>query len=144
MSQFPELARIDKFFQIFSPSGTITIRSPNVKQHEMPLSRQALDVPSQAACCFEFANYPKEPPLRLVSVPIIYRGNLLYIIQVGTSMDSVEQTLTRLMVVLLVSMPIAVLGRSPAAGSWPAEPCARSMRLRWPPNALPEEISPND
>src|SRR5690348_11020575 len=35
LSQFPELARIDKFFQIFSPSGTITIRSPNVKQHEL-------------------------------------------------------------------------------------------------------------
>lgn len=34
MSQFPELTRIDKFFQIFSPSGTITIRSPNMKQHE--------------------------------------------------------------------------------------------------------------
>lgn len=44
MSQFPELARIDKFFQIFSPSGTITIRSPNVKQHELPLSRRALEV----------------------------------------------------------------------------------------------------
>ena len=27
MNQFPELARIDKFFQIFSPSGTITLRS---------------------------------------------------------------------------------------------------------------------
>lgn len=27
LSQFPELTRIDKFFQIFSPSGTITIRS---------------------------------------------------------------------------------------------------------------------
>ena len=44
MSQFLELARIDKFFQIFSPSGTITIRSPNVKQHELPLSRRALEV----------------------------------------------------------------------------------------------------
>jgi heavy metal sensor kinase len=116
MSQFPELARIDKFFQIFSPSGTITIRSPNVKQHEMPLSRQALDVAISGRMLFEFAKYPKEPPLRLVSVPIIYRGNLLYIIQVGTSMDSVEQTLTRLMVVLLVSMPIAVAVS--LAGGW--------------------------
>jgi two-component system OmpR family sensor kinase len=43
LSQFPELTRIDKFFQIFSPSGTITIRSPNIKQHEVPLSRTALD-----------------------------------------------------------------------------------------------------
>ena len=41
LSQFPELARIDKFFQIFSPSGTITIRSPNIRQHEVPLSRTA-------------------------------------------------------------------------------------------------------
>ena len=44
MSQFPELARIDKFFQIFSPSGTITLRSPNIRQHEVPLSRHALNV----------------------------------------------------------------------------------------------------
>jgi len=116
MSQFPELARIDKFFQIFSPSGTITIRSPNMKQHEMPLSRQALEVAYSGRTLLEFAKYPKEPPLRLISVPIIYRGNLLYIIQVGTSMDSVEQTLNRLLLVLLVSMPIALAVS--LAGGW--------------------------
>jgi two-component system, OmpR family, sensor kinase len=116
MSQFPELARIDKFFQIFSPSGTITIRSPNMKQHEMPLSRQALEVAYSGHTLLEFAKYPKEPPLRLISVPIIYRGNLLYIIQVGTSMDSVEQTLNRLLLVLLVSMPIALAVS--LAGGW--------------------------
>jgi hypothetical protein len=55
MSQFPELARIDKFFQIFSPSGTITIRSPNMKQHEMPLSRQALEVAYTGRRLLEFA-----------------------------------------------------------------------------------------
>ncbi len=116
MSQFPELARIDKFFQIFSPSGTITIRSPNMKQHEMPLSRQALEVAYSGRSLLEFAKYPKEPPLRLISVPIIYRGSLLYIIQVGTSMDSVEETLNRLLLVLLVSMPIALAVS--LAGGW--------------------------
>jgi heavy metal sensor kinase len=116
MSQFPELARIDKFFQIFSPSGTITIRSPNVKQHELPLSRQALEVAFSGQTIFESAKYPKEPPLRLISVPIIYRGNLLYIVQVGTSMESVEQTLNRLLLVLLVMMPIALAVS--LAGGW--------------------------
>src|SRR5262249_52087078 len=116
MSQFPELARIDKFFQIFSPSGTITIRSPNVKQHELPLSRRALEVAFSGQTIFESAKYPKEPPLRLISVPIIFRGNLLYIIQVGTSMDSVEATLNRLLLVLLVSMPIVVAVS--LAGGW--------------------------
>lgn len=116
MSQFPELARIDKFFQIFSPSGTITIRSPNVKQHELPLSRQALEVAFSGRTIFESAKYPKEPPLRLISVPIIYRGNLLYIVQVGTSMESVEQTLNRLLLVLLVTMPVALAVS--LAGGW--------------------------
>ncbi len=116
MSQFPELARIDKFFQIFSPSGTITIRSPNVKQRELPLSRRALDVAFSGQTIFESAKYPKEPPLRLISVPIIYRGNLLYIVQVGTSMESVDQTLNRLLLVLLVSMPLALAVS--LAGGW--------------------------
>jgi len=116
MSQFPELARIDKFFQIFSPSGTITIRSPNVKQHELPLSRQALETAFAGRTIFESAKYPNEPPLRLISVPIIYRGNLLYIVQVGTSMESTEDTLRRFLVLLTVAIPIALAVS--LAGGW--------------------------
>lgn len=116
LSQFPELARIDKFFQIFSPSGTITIRSPNIKQHEVPLSRTALDAAFAGQSIFESAKYPKEPPLRLISVPIMYRGNLLYIVQVGTSMESVGETLQRFLVLLIVAIPIALAVS--LAGGW--------------------------
>lgn len=115
LSQFPELARIDKFFQIFSPSGTITIRSPNIKQHEVPLSRTALETTFNGRTILESAKYPNEPPLRLISVPIIYRGNLLYIVQVGTSMESIEEILRRFLILLIVAMPIA-LAVSLAAG----------------------------
>jgi two-component system, OmpR family, sensor kinase len=116
LSQFPELTRIDKFFQIFSPSGTITIRSPNIKQHEVPLSRTALDAAFAGQRIFESAKYPKEPPLRLISVPIMYRGNLLYIVQVGTSMESVGETLQRFLVLLVVAIPIALAVS--LAGGW--------------------------
>ena len=115
LSQFPELARIDKFFQIFSPSGTITIRSPNIRQHEVPLSRTALEATFKGQTILESARYPHEPPLRLISVPIIHRGNLLYIVQVGTSMESIEDTLRRFLILLIVAMPIA-LAVSLAAG----------------------------
>jgi heavy metal sensor kinase len=108
LSQFPELTRIDKFFQIFTPSGTITIRSPNIKQHEVPLSRIALETTFSGRMIFESAKYPNEPPLRLVSVPINYRGRLLYIVQVGTSMESIEDTLHRFLILLLVAMPVAL------------------------------------
>ena len=116
LSQFPELTRIDKFFQIFSPSGTITIRSPNIKQHEVPLSRTALDAAFAGHSIFESAKYPKEPPLRLISVPIVYQGNLLYIVQVGTSMESVGETLHRFLILLVVAIPIALAVS--LAGGW--------------------------
>ena len=106
LSQFPELARIDKFFQIFSPSGTITIRSPNIKQHDVPLSRIALQTTFNGQTILESAKYPNEPPLRLISVPINYRGRLLYIVQVGTSMESIEDTLDRFLILLLVAVPV--------------------------------------
>ena len=62
LSQFPELTRIDKFFQIFSPTGTITIRSPNIRQHDVPLSRPALEAAFTGSTVFESARYPNEPP----------------------------------------------------------------------------------
>ncbi|HNI69233.1 MAG TPA: HAMP domain-containing sensor histidine kinase, partial [Nitrospira sp.] len=58
---------------------------------------------------FESARHPNEPPLRLVSVPIIYRGSLLYIVQVGTTLEGVEETLRRFLLVLLVMAPIALV-----------------------------------
>lgn len=116
LSQFPELTRIDKFFQIFSPSGTITIRSPNIRQHDVPLSRHALELAFTGNTIFESARYPNEPPLRLVSVPIIYRGSLLYIVQVGTTLEGVEETLRRFLLVLLIMAPIALVVS--LAGGW--------------------------
>jgi two-component system, OmpR family, sensor kinase len=116
LSQFPELARIDKFFQIFSPSGTITISSPNIKHHDVPLSRTALETAFSGQSIFESAKYPNEPPLRVISVPITYQGNLLYIVQVGTSMETVGETLHRFLILLVVAIPIALAVS--LAGGW--------------------------
>jgi two-component system OmpR family sensor kinase len=116
LTQFPELTRIDKFFQIFTPSGTITIRSPNIKQHEFPLSRTALEATFNGQMIFESAKYPNEPPLRVISVPINYRGRLLYIVQVGASMESIEDILHRFLILLIVAIPIALAAS--LAGGW--------------------------
>ncbi len=107
-STFPELAVLDKFFQIFSPTGRITIQSPNVKSHDVPLSQDALQHAMKGDTTYESARFPGET-LRLVSVPILYQGNLLNIVQVGTSLKPVEHTLKRLLAVLLVLIPLALL-----------------------------------
>ncbi len=114
-AHFPELAVLDKFFQIFSPTGRITIQSPNVKSHDVPLSQTALKTAFEGGTTYESAQFPGEN-LRLISVPILYQGNLLNIVQVGTSLKPVEHTLKRLMGVLLVSIPVALLVS--LAGGW--------------------------
>ena len=46
----------------------------------------------------------------------MYRGNLLYIVQVGTSMESVGETLRRFLILLVVAIPIALTVS--LAGGW--------------------------
>src|SRR5574342_128339 len=67
---FPELAVLDKFFQIFGPGGTITIQSSNFKNYQIPLSQNALQSALTGQAVFESAKWRSEAPIRLLSVPI--------------------------------------------------------------------------
>lgn len=107
--KFPELAVIDKFFQILGPSGRTNIKSPNIKSRDIPLTPTALTAALGGKTTFESVRYPDESPLRLVSVPIISNGTLLNIVRVGTSLQPVEETLGRLLLVLLVTIPVGVI-----------------------------------
>ena len=115
-AQFPEVAVVDKFFQIFGPTGKVTIQSANIQTREIPLSRTALEAAFQGRKTFESAAFPEEVPVRLVSVPIIYDGTLVNIVRAGTSLQPVEETLHRLLIVMLISLPAALLVS--LAGGW--------------------------
>ncbi len=114
--EFPELAVLDKSFQIFTPGGTITIQSPNVGRRNIPLSRTALETALAGKATFESAQFPGEPPVRLLSVPIRRDGALVNILQVGTSLAAVEDVLRRLLLVLFLTVPIAIA--SALWGGW--------------------------
>jgi len=114
--QFPELALLENFFQIFSPTGKITIQSPNLKSRDIPLSRTALEQAFKGKTTLESVRFHGESPLRLISVPIIYEGTLINIVQVGTSLQPVEETLHRLLLILLVTVPVALMAA--LAGGW--------------------------
>jgi len=113
---FPELAVLDKFFQIFGPTGKITIQSVNLKRTDIPLSRTALQSAFDGKTTFESARLPGMAPIRLVSVPIRHGGTLVNILQVGTSLQPTEETLHRLLLILIATIPIALLVA--LAGGW--------------------------
>lgn len=113
---FPELATLDKFFQIFGPTGQITIQSPNIKSREIPLNRTALEAALAGQKTFESVRFSGEPPIRLISVPVRHGGTLVNIVRVGTSLQSLEETLHRLLIILLITMPLALLAS--LGGGW--------------------------
>lgn len=115
-AEFPELAVLDKFFQIFSPAGKISIQSFNVSRRDVPLSRTALQEALEGRATWESARFEEDPPIRILSVPIERGGVLVNILQVGTSLRGVEETLHRLLFVLLVSGPAALAVA--LAGGW--------------------------
>lgn len=115
-AEFPELAVLDKFYQIFSPTGVITIQSPHIKRHNIPLSRTALDASLAGQATLESARFRGESSIRLLSMPIRSGGQLVAIVQVGTSLNHVERALRRLLLVLLVGTPLALLVS--LAGGW--------------------------
>ncbi len=107
-AEFPELAVLDKSFQIFSPAGKVTIQSPNFSRMDIPLSRTALEEALSGRVTFESARFRDGSSFRLLSVPIMLDGALVNVIQVGASLRSVEEMLQRLLLVLLVSLPAAL------------------------------------
>jgi len=113
---FPELAVLDKFFQIFGPTGKVTIQSPNLSNQDIPLSRTALEAALAGKTTFESARFREGPPIRLISVPIAHGGALVNIVQVGTSLQPLDETLNRVLLILLVTVPAGLVVA--LAGGW--------------------------
>ena len=106
---FPELALLDKFFQIFGPQGQITLQSANIKTQDIPLSEQAKRSALKSQATYESVRVHNEIPIRLLSYPINHGDTLVNILRVGTSLRPVEEMLNRLVFVLLIGSPLAVL-----------------------------------
>lgn len=105
---FPELALIDKFFQIFGPQGQVTLQSANIKTRDIPLSQTALQSSLQGRAVFETVRFRDEIPIRLLSYPIRHGQTLVNILRVGTSLQPEKEMLARLVFVLLIGSPLAV------------------------------------
>ena len=105
---FPELALLDKFFQIFGPAGQVTIQSANIRSREIPLSQTAFQASLEGQATFESVRFEKGVLFRLLSVPIRHDERLVNILRVGTSLHSTERMLNRLFVALLIASPLAV------------------------------------
>jgi len=106
---FPELALLNKFFQIFGPAGQVTIQSANIQSREIPLSQTAFQASLKGQATFESVRFDQGVPFRLLSVPIRHGDRLVNILRVGMSLQPTVDMLDRLLLALLIASPLAVI-----------------------------------
>lgn len=106
---FPELALLDKFFHIYGPQGQITLQSANISTRNVPLSDTAMKAALQGQATYESVRLHGQVPLRLLAYPIKHGDTLVNILRVGSSLRPVEKMLDRLIFVLQIGSPLAVL-----------------------------------
>ena len=106
---FPELALLDKFFQIFGPAGQVTIQSSNIQSREIPLSQTAFRASLEGQSTFESVEFKKGVSLRLLSVPIRQGDQLVNILRVGTSLQDNRSDATSIIDGLVYCLSISFI-----------------------------------
>ena len=100
---------LGRFIQILDESGRVGDRSTNLKNVRIPLSVQTLQAASKGKTTFETVQVTEKYPLRLVTLPIIEDERMAGIVQVGSSLEGVEDALHQLLLILLIAVPAALL-----------------------------------
>lgn len=100
---------IGKFIQVLDESGQIGQKSDNLKDVQLPVTLNALRNASKGLITFETSRTLGNTPLRIVTLPVIENNHVTRIVQVASSLEDVENALHTLFVILLISVPSALL-----------------------------------
>ncbi|MBI1818481.1 MAG: HAMP domain-containing protein [Deltaproteobacteria bacterium] len=111
----PALA--ERFFDLLDPLGRPDPRLAPPSRSHLPLSVEALRNAEQGRETFETLAVPGlAAPLRLLVFPIIERGQIVNLVQVAMSLDTVNAARSRFLLILAALAPLALGGA--AAGGW--------------------------
>ena len=110
---------LGRYIQILDESGRVGDRTTNLRNVQIPLSVQTLQAASKGKTTFETVQVTAKYPVRLVTMPIIEDGRIAGIVQVGSSLEGVEDALQQLLLILLIAVPAALLFASAGGSFWP-------------------------
>ncbi len=103
------LKPIGKFIQVLDESGRIGRKSDNLKNVQLPISLTALKNASQGLITFETNRSFENAPLRIITFPMKGENQVNKIIQVASSLEDVEDALNTLLIILMVTVPLALM-----------------------------------
>ena len=103
------LKPIGKFIQVLDESGQIGKKSDNLKNVQLPISLNTLKNASKGLITFETNRSIGNAPLRIITFPVLENNHITKIIQVASSLEDVEDALNTLFVILMITVPLALM-----------------------------------
>jgi len=107
--QFMRGGNLNKFYQIYDGSGNVGRRSGNVNASQFPLSQAAYNDALNGKNSYETFKLEGKYPIRIITMPVIQDDNLVNLVQVGTSLEAVQETLRNLQIFLFTAVPSVLI-----------------------------------
>jgi heavy metal sensor kinase len=96
-----------KFIQIMDRTGRIGAKMNDIETETLPTSFSTLERALQGEIVYETIERVK-PRLRMVTIPIMDNKKVSSIIQVGTSLEDFDETMKKLLIIMIISIPTSI------------------------------------
>jgi heavy metal sensor kinase len=108
--QFFGFSPLERHIDFFNPSGQPQ-RGQSREQSvlEIPLSESALKAAAQGQQVFETIKEDNNPALRVLTTPVMENGRVVNVVRVGMSLENMQQTKKRFLLIMAGLLPITLL-----------------------------------
>ena len=107
--QFIGAGNLNKFYRIYDGSGNVGSRSNNIDASKFPLSQEAYADALSGTNSYETFLVDGKHPIRVITMPILREKKLVNLVQVGTSLEAIKETLRNLRIFLFTSVPSVLI-----------------------------------
>jgi heavy metal sensor kinase len=101
-----------KYIQILDKSGNVDYDSDKSLPKRLPITPETVKRAETGETVYETLSGLDEYPIRVISYPVMKNNKLINLVQVGSSLEYVQETLRRLLLIMLLTVPTVILSSS--------------------------------
>jgi len=98
-----------KYIQILDKSGNIDYDADKSLPKRLPLTAETVKRAEAGEVVFETLYGLDRYPIRMINYPVVKNNKLISLVQVGSSLEYVEETLRRLFLIIILTVPTVIL-----------------------------------
>jgi heavy metal sensor kinase len=108
-SRFFGFSPPNRYFKMLDPRGQPDPRQPRPRSGNLPVSPQTLKKASRGVPAFETVENVGRYPIRVLIMPVTNGRRVTGLVQVGMSLESMNKTLRRFLLIIAGILPVALL-----------------------------------